>query len=136
MKYLVDTNILIYLMNSKSKKLQEKFTRRKREQFCVSSITVAEMVYGAKNSQYVEKNLNAVIYTLSEFEILDFSNLDAFEYGDIRSDLKKKGRLIGPNDLLIAAQARRQNLVLITNNTKEFNRVAKLKVEDWTKEIS
>lgn len=133
MKYLVDTNILIYLMNQKSSKLQQKFTRRNVEQFCVSSITVAELLYGAKKSQKVEQNTLAAIKILSPFEIIDFSSLDAMEYGDIRSNLEKTGKVIGPNDLLIAAQARRQNLILVTANVKEFNRVSKLKVEDWTK---
>ncbi len=65
MKYLVDTNILIYLMNSKSLKLRKKFTSRSIEEFCVSSVTVAELIYGAKKSKNVEKNLNAAIKVLS-----------------------------------------------------------------------
>lgn len=132
MKYLVDTNILIFLMNGKSKKLQQKFTRRKVEQFCISSVTVAELLYGAKKSAKVEQNTSAVVKILSPFEIIDFSSLDAMEYADIRATLEKKGTPIGPNDLLIAAQARRQNLKVITNNLKEFQRVENLKVEDWT----
>ena len=132
MKYMVDTNILIYLMNGKSSKLQQKFTRKNVEQFCVSSITVAELLYGAKKSAKVVENTNAAIKILSTFEIIDFSGLDAMEYGDIRSYLEKSGNIIGSNDLLIAAQARRQNLIVITANVKEFNRVPKLKVEDWT----
>ena len=133
MKYLVDTNILIYLMNGKSSKLQQKFTRRNVEQFCISSITVAELLYGAKKSIKVDQNTNAAIKILSPFEIIDFSSLDAMEYADIRSTLEKAGNVIGPNDLLIAAQARRQNLIVITANTKEFDRVQNLNVENWTK---
>lgn len=132
MKYLVDTNILIYLMNSKSIKLQKKFTSKSIEEFCVSSITVAELIYGAKKSKAIEKNLNAVIKILSPFKILDFTSTDAFEYGDIRVDLELKGKIIGANDLLIAAQARRQNLIVLTANVKEYKRVEGLKVVNWS----
>ena len=135
MKYLIDTNILIYLMNSKSLKLQNKFTKKDVEQFCVSSVTVAELIYGAKKSANVDKNLSAAIKILAPFTILDFSGLDAFEYGDIRSYLEKKGTIIGGNDLLIASQARRQNLIVVTANEKEFKRVPELKVENWADDI-
>ena len=133
MKYLVDTNILVYLLNSKSPQLQQKFTRRDIRQFGVSSITVAELIYGARKSRKVERNTSAVIKILSSFELLDFTSLDAFEYGDIRVCLESKGKLIGGNDLLIAAQARRLGLIVIAANTGEFCRVPGLQVEDWTK---
>ena len=132
MKFLVDTNILIYLMNSKSLKLQKKFTSRSIEEFCVSSITVAELIYGVKKSTNIEKNLNAAIKILSPFKIIDFTGVDAFEYGDIRADLEMKGKVIGSNDLLIAAQARRQNLIVITASTREYKRVERLQVENWS----
>jgi len=119
-------------MNSKCKELQEKFTKRSVEDFCVSSITVAELIYGAKKGKYVEKNLNAAIKILSPFTIIDFNSMDGFEYGDIRADLELKGKVIGANDLLITAQARRQNLIVLTANTREFQRVERLKVENWT----
>ena len=132
MKYLVDTNILIYLMNSKSIKLQKKFTSKSIDEFGVSSITVAELIYGAKKSKAIEKNLNAALKILSPLKILDFTSMDAFEYGDIRADLELKGNIIGANDLLIAAQARRQNLIVLTANVKEYERVEGLKVVNWS----
>lgn len=132
MKYLVDTNILIYLMNSKSTKLQKKFTSKSIEEFGVSSITVAELIYGAKKSKAIEKNLNAAIKILSPFKILDFTSMDAFEYGDIRADLELKGNIIGANDLLTAAQARRKKLIVLTANIKEYKRVEGLKVVNWS----
>ena len=131
MKYLVDTNILIYLMNSKSPKLQKKFTSKPIDEFCVSSVTVAELIYGAKKSKYIEKNLNAAIKILSPFTIIDFNSMDAFEYGDIRASLEKMGKVIGANDLLIAAQARRLNLIVLTANAKEYRRVEGLYIENW-----
>jgi len=136
MKYLVDTNILIYIMNSKSIKLQNRFTKKNPEQFCISSVTVAELIYGAKKSKNIEKNIEAAIKVISPFTIIDFTGEDAFEYGDIRADLELKGKVIGGNDLLIAAQARRQNLIVITANVKEYERVARLKVENWAEEIT
>jgi tRNA(fMet)-specific endonuclease VapC len=135
MKYLVDTNILIYLMNSKSKKLLRKFTSKNIEQFCISSITVAELIYGARKSQNIDRNMSSAIKVISPLTILDFTGLDAFEYGDIRSDLEKKGKPIGGNDLLIAAQARRQNLIVLTANTKEFSRVPNLRIENWSEDV-
>lgn len=131
MKYLVDTNILIYLMNSKSSELQNKFISHPTQEFFVSTITVAELIYGAKKSSRVEQNLNAAIKILSPFSIIDFTSMDAFEYGDIRCDLERKGQIIGANDLLIAAQARRLNLTVITANLKEYERVKGLNVENW-----
>ena len=122
-------------MNSKSKKLQQKFTSRNIEQFCISSVTVAELIYGAKKSANIDKNTSAAIKIISPFTILDFSGLDAFEYGDIRAELEKKGKVIGGNDLLISAQARRQNLIVITGNIKEFSRIPNLRVENWADDI-
>ena len=75
----------------------------------------------------MEQNTNAVLKILSPFEILDFTSQDAFEYGDIRQQLEAQGKPIGPNDLLIAAQARRHHLILITADTREFSRVKNLK---------
>jgi len=131
MKYLVDKNILIYLMNSKSQTLLKKFTSKSIDDFCVSSITVAELIYGANKSRNRKKNLNAAIKMLSPFTIMDFTSQDAFEYGDIRADLEQKGKVIGANDLLIASQARRMKLTVITANTREYERVEGLKVENW-----
>jgi len=131
MKYLIDTNILIYLMDSKSVKVQEKFTAQSPDDFCVSVITVAELIYGAKKSKNIETNLNAVIKILSPFTIIDFSSEDAFAYGDIRAGLEKQGRVIGANDLLIASQALSRNLIVITANVSEYARVEGLKVENW-----
>ncbi len=132
MKYLVDTNILIFLCNSKSIKLERKFKRHNPEHFAVSSITVGELIYGVNKSQRKEKNLEAILKILSPFNVIDFNSSDAWEYGDVRAELELKGQIIGGNDMLIAAQARKRNLTVITNNSKEFKRVSKLKVVDWS----
>ena len=132
MKYIVDTNILIYLCNSKSAKLEKKFKKRDPDHFGVSSITIGELIYGVNKSQRKEKNLEAILKILSPFKVIDFNSLDGWEYGDIRAELEQKGHIIGGNDMLIAAQARKRNLTVITNNMREFKWVPKLKVVDWS----
>ena len=133
MKYLVDTNILIFLCNSKSKKLEQRFKKHIPDEFLVSSITVGELIYGAYKSQQKSKNLEAILKILSPFMVIDFDSKDAWEYGEIRAGLEVKDKAIGGNDLIIAAQARRRGLTVITNNTREYKRVTGLKVEDWIK---
>jgi len=132
-KYLIDTNILIFLCNSKSKLLENKFKTHGPEEFSVSSITVGELIYGVNKSQHRERNLQAILKILSPFKVLDFDSSDGWEYGEIRADLEKKGATIGGNDSMISAQARRRGLIVITNNTREYKRVSGLHVEDWSK---
>jgi tRNA(fMet)-specific endonuclease VapC len=97
----------------------------------LSSITVAELQFGVYNSQNIEKNRISLTEFLAPFEIIDFGNTDTEHFGIIRSQLKKEGNLIGPYDMLIAAQAVARNLILVTNNTNEFIRIKNLKLEDW-----
>jgi tRNA(fMet)-specific endonuclease VapC len=133
MKYLVDTNVLIHLCNSKSPMLERKFTSRMPEEFAVSAITVGELIYGANKSVHKERNLQAILRILSPLKVIDFDSGDGWQYGEIRADLERAGRVIGGNDMLIAAQARRRGLVVITSNTKEYVRVPGLTVQDWTR---
>jgi tRNA(fMet)-specific endonuclease VapC len=132
-KYLIDTNILIFLCNSRSKSLELKFTTHHPDDFAVSSITVGELIYGVNKSRLRDRNLQAILKILSPFKIIDFNSSDGWEYGEIRADLEKKGTIIGGNDIMIAVQARRRGLTVITNNTGEYKRVEGLTVEDWTK---
>ena len=132
MKYLVDTNILIFLCNSKSPSLEHKFKRHRPEDFVVSSITVGELIYGVNKSLNRDRNLQAILKILSPFKIIDFDSSDGWAYGEIRAELEEKGTIIGGNDIMIAAQAKRRGLVVITNNTREYKRVNGLRVEDWT----
>jgi tRNA(fMet)-specific endonuclease VapC len=131
--YLVDTNILIYLCNSKSKKLENRFRKHRPDEFVVSSITIGELIYGVYKSRQKDKNLQAILEILSPFKVIDFDSNDGWHYGEIRAGLEAKGRSIGGNDIMIAAQAKRRGLIVITNNTGEYQRVDGLTVEDWTK---
>lgn len=130
--YLLDTNICIYAIKKKSEDLLEKLSRNLENGILISSLTVAELEFGVSNSQFPEKNRFSLLEFLSIFTILDFRETDSIPYGEIKTYLRKKGTIIGPIDLLLAAQALSNDLVLVTNNTKEFSRIENLKIEDWT----
>ncbi|TGN02055.1 type II toxin-antitoxin system tRNA(fMet)-specific endonuclease VapC [Leptospira dzoumogneensis] len=130
--YLLDTNICIFLIKKKNQILLDKLKKNMNKGLFISSLTLAELEFGIENSTYKEKNRISLIEFLSIFEILPFEQSDAKAFGIIKVDLKKSGNLIGSIDTLLAAQALSRNLVFITNNTKEFNRVKNLKIEDWS----
>ena len=129
--YLLDTNICIFLINKKPIYVLDRLRKEMRKGVCLSAISIGELHYGACNSVHYEKNRIALAQFAAPFEILDFDGIDAEAYGKIRSDLKRRGMMIGPYDLQIAAQALRRDLVLVTNNTGEFSRIPGLKLEDW-----
>ena len=131
MKYMLDTNICIYLMNCKNTKLIEKFHNRDPKELCISNITYSELMYGVEKSKKREFNFTRLLLFLSEISILNYDFNASEEYGAIRAELEKRGNIIGPNDMLIAAHAKSQNMTLITNNAKEFKRIKDLKVENW-----
>ncbi len=132
MKYLLDTNICIYIINSQSEKLAKKLKTYDIEQFTVSSVSVAELRYGIAKSQATEKNNLALDQFLLPLKIVNFDNNAAMSYGKLCAKLETKGKPIGPLDTLIAAQALAHELTLITNNTREFSRIDGLKIENWT----
>ena len=134
MKYMLDTNICIYAIKHKPDTVIKKFLSHDSEELCISSITYAELMYGVEKSMAVERNRIAMSLFLSPITILEFDGKAAEEYGRIRAELEKKGTPIGLMDTLIASHAKSRGLILVTNNTREFNRVVGLTVEDWTLE--
>jgi tRNA(fMet)-specific endonuclease VapC len=100
-------------------------------QMCISSITLAELLHCVEKSSMVQKNLRKVEDFVSRLEVLPYENTAASHYGDIRADLEKKGTVIGVNDLHIAAHARSEGLILVSNNVHEFERVEGLRLENW-----
>lgn len=130
--YLLDTNIVIYSINHKSDKLLKRMNTHSREGMYISSLTIAELEYGVSNSNKIEQNRIALIKFMSLFNILNFTDKDAIPYGILKAQLKKAGQLIGPIDMLLAAQAISNNMIMVTNNTGEFRRITALSVEDWT----
>lgn len=131
MKYLLDTNICIYLIKQKPLSVLEKLRSNDIKDLALSSITVAELEYGVMRSQNKEQNMDALHRFMIPYEIVDFTSKSAVKYGEIRTYLEKKGQIIGPMDLLIASIAMVENMILVTNNTKEFKRIPNLKLENW-----
>lgn len=132
MKYMLDTNICIYAIKHKLKEVIKNILSHKADEICISSITYSELMHGVEKSQQRDKNFLALSLFLSSITILDFDSYAAEKYGAIRADLESKGTPIGPMDTLIAAHALSKDLILVTNNTREFCRVNKLQLEDWS----
>lgn len=130
MKYMLDTNMCIYAQKNIPQVI-EKMKNNFQYGVAISSITLAELEFGVQASANVEKNTIALYKFLSIVEILDFDSSAATEYGKIRADLKKKGTPIGNMDMLIAAHAKSEDLIVVTHNTREFERVEGLQLEDW-----
>lgn len=131
MTYLLDTDIAIYIIKKKSERLLRKLDAFRPEQIMVSTITVAELELGAAKSEHPERNRLALTKFLIPFSILDFDYSAARVCGRIRATLEARGTVIGPMDLLLAAQAVSRELGLVTNNVREFRRVEDLLVENW-----
>lgn len=133
MKYMLDTNICIYLIKQQPREVIDKFQGIALGEIAVSTVTVAEMMYGVGKSQYKEKNKTALQAFLAPLEIVDFDFAAAQQYGVVRANLEKIGKSIGAYDLMIAAHALSLDLVLVTNNEQEFQRIPDLIVENWVK---
>ena len=131
MKYMLDTNICIYLINKRPGQVFEKFKTLKVGDVCISTVTFSELMYGVRKSQHPEKNRAALSEFLSPIDIIAFDEVAADCYGEIRATLEKEGIPIGPLDMMIAAHAKSSGDVLVTNNIREFSRVKGLKIEDW-----
>lgn len=131
MTYILDTNICIHIIRSKNKNVIERFKTELYSGLCISAITLAELEYGVRHSSNPARNETALIRFLSPLDILPFDRDAAWEYGNIRDSLVRRGIPIGSLDMLIAACAKAYDLILVTNNTREFERVSDLKLEDW-----
>ena len=133
--YLLDTNICIFLIKNTFPNLTNKILSSDSNELFLSSVSIAEMEYGASKSQNREKNRQALLDFCTDFNnIIDFTTEDTEAYGLIRAYLENEGKVIGPYDMQIAAQAMTRNLTVVTNNYDEFVRIPWIKVEDWTKE--
>jgi tRNA(fMet)-specific endonuclease VapC len=135
MTYLLDTNVCIALINEASSKVRARFVQAARIKSIIatSSIVAHELWYGVAKSKLVVQNARALAAFLgSEVVLFDYSEQDARAAGEIRAELERQGQRIGEYDTLIAGQAFSRNLILVTANTREFERVRGLVVEDWT----
>ena len=129
--YLLDTNICIYIAKHNPASVRERFAQHAVNELAMSVITLGELRFGAEKSQAKEKALTVIEDLASLMNIEDLTESTAEHYGQIRAELQKSGQMIGNNDLWIAAHARSQDWVLVTNNEKEFLRVDGLRVENW-----
>ncbi len=130
LKYMLDTNIVIYVIKHKPIEVLEVFNLH-AGQMCISSITLAELFHGAEKSTKREHNLHYVEGFVSRLEVLEYGTKAAAHYGDIRASLERKGTVIGVNDLHISGHARSEGLTLVTNNLCEFERVDGLLLDNW-----
>lgn len=130
-RYLLDTNICIYIAKYNPPSVRERFTQHAANELAMSVITLGELRFGAEKSQAKDRAMTVID------ELTNLMNIEALtdevtgHYGDIRAALQKSGQMIGNNDLWLAAHARSQDWVLVTNNEKEFLRVDGLQVENW-----
>ncbi len=133
MRYLLDTNICIFLINQHSKIVYENFQRVPVGNIAVSSITTSELGYGVEKSRNRLQNTQALQKFLLPLTIMPYDHEASQYYGRLRAQLEQKGKTIGPMDTMIAAHALSLGYTVVTNNTKEFRRVSGLQLEDWTK---
>ena len=134
MKYMLDTNICIYVIKKKPENVLKKLHMNMDEGIAISTITLAELMYGVEASVYPEKNTLALNQFLAIANILPFDDEAAAEYGKICAALRREGKPIGSMDMLIAAHAKARGLTVVTNNIREFGRIAGLEVENWADE--
>ena len=125
-----DTNIVIYVLKRRPLEVLKIFNAN-ASRMAISSITLSELIYGAEKSENIAKNLEAIEDFVSHLEVLPYDARASQHYGQIKAALEKKGKIIGENDIHIAAHAISQGLILVTNNLKEFKRVSNLALENW-----
>lgn len=131
MRFLLDTNICIYIIKQKPPEVLQRFNNYQIGDIGVSAITVAELEFGVQKSQFRTRNQQALTQFLLPLQIVDFDRSAAVVYGDLRATLEKKGTPIGSLDTLIAAHALSLQVTLITNNQKEFSRIPNLQLDNW-----
>lgn len=131
LQYLLDTNICIYISKKKPQSVLEKFEQIEVGTVGMSIITYGELLYGAQKSQHPKKTFSVLDELTGLIPSLPMPTQAAKHYGEIRHKLEKKGKIIGNNDLWIAAHALALDLIIVTNNTKEFARIPHLQLENW-----
>lgn len=130
LKYMLDTNIVIYTMKNRPQQVKLRFQKH-HGQIGISTVTLGELVFGAEHSQQVERNLADIEAMAARLEVLPFDDKAAYHFGQVRAVLYRSGNPIGPYDMMIAGHARACGLKLVTNNVKEFECVPGLLIEDW-----
>jgi len=132
-RYMLDTDTCSYIMKRSNDVLLKRLRKTPVSDVCISVITKSELLFGVEMSSRRQQDEAALDAFLRYVEVLDFPDEAAPHYAKIRADLKTRGRMIGANDLFIAAHARSLALTLVTNNTREFERIPNLAIENWTR---
>lgn len=132
LRYMLDTNICIYVVKNRPAEVRTTFNQHAHH-LCISSVTLAELLYGAEKSAQPAQNLMVVESFTARLDVLPFDDKSAAHFGQIRAFLEREGRVIGAYDLMIAGHARSQGLTLVTNNVDEFRRVPGLLLENWVR---
>jgi tRNA(fMet)-specific endonuclease VapC len=130
LKYLLDTNIVVYTMKNRPQRVRRHF-KKKQGRMGISTVTLGELVFGAEHSQQVERNLADLEALTARLDVLPFDSAAAYHFGQIRSELYRIGNPIGPYDMMIAGHARAHGFKLVTNNVREFGRIQGLRIENW-----
>jgi tRNA(fMet)-specific endonuclease VapC len=131
MKYMLDTNICIYIIKRKPQAVIERFLRTDISQIGISSITLSELLFGVSKSSKPDQNKIALAQFIAPLEIMHYDDQAAQCYGDLRAYLEREGKPIGSLDMLISAHALSMNSTLVTNNEKEFKPITDLRIENW-----
>ena len=132
LKYLLDTDIAIYTIKNRPTQVRERF-KTHDGQMAISSITLMELIYGAEASDAVERNLGVIEGFAARLEVLPYDQSAATHTGQLRAELRKAGRPLGPYDEMIAGHARSRGLIVVSTNTRHFSRVAGIRLENWAK---
>ncbi len=127
---MLDTNMVIYTIKNRPNQVRETF-KQHQDQMCISAVTWGELIYGAEKSSHPDRNLADIEQMAARLEIAPFETLAAAHFGQLRAELYRIGKPIGPYDMMIAGHARSMGFILVTNNLKEFERVPGLRVENW-----
>ena len=135
LRYMLDTDTCIYTIKNKPAEVRQRFNTH-ATQLCISTITLMELLYGAEKSAAPQRNMNVVEGFAARLAVLDYDAQAASHTGQLRAELAAAGRPIGPYDQMIAGHARSRGFVLVTNNTKEFERVSGLRLENWVRAAS
>lgn len=130
LKFMLDTNIVIYIVKNRPEVVLDIFNTRSG-QVCLSSVTLMELIYGAEKSASPARNLRVIEGFSARLEVLPYDDSAAIHTGQIRAELAKRGKPIGPYDQMIAGHARSKGLILVTNHTKEFKRAPGLRIDNW-----
>jgi tRNA(fMet)-specific endonuclease VapC len=128
---MLDTNMCIYIIKKKTEQVLNELQNKRKNGLAISTITLAELEYANENSRYKERNKIALMHFLAILDIKAFDEKAAREFGRIKKELKDKKCSIGPYDMLIGAHAKSLDLILVTNNEREFERIEYLKIENW-----